>query len=183
MYVEPRFRENLPLYYNETDENYTVYFSDYPFYNQFWEVRNDTINIYDEYGYETDLINDNLYRVYRDIFDTLSWESTSAFKIAFKESDFIFEDYPNDNVRNQFVFLKPGESYTDTVNLIGFLLIGGNYTFKLSRDVLKNYVLGEPLHEIKIYLPSHIKEYKLYDGEIRTNEVRISLKKEKCKKE
>jgi hypothetical protein len=186
MYVEPRYRENLPLDYNETDENYTVYFSDDPFYNQLWEVRNDTINIYDEYGYATDLINDNLYWVYRNIFDTLSWESTSDFKIGFQESDFIFEDYPNDNVRNQFVFLKPGESYTDTVNLIGFLLSGGNYTFKLNSDILKNYVLGQSTRnangevvDTKIFLPPYIKEYKLYDGEIRTNEVRICLKKEK----
>jgi hypothetical protein len=119
MYVEPELRANLPHDVDITGVNYIVNFNDYPTFNQLWEVRNDTINIYDEYGYETDLINDDLYWIYHNIFDTLSNESilSPTFRASFRESDFICEGYPEENIKNRFVFLKPGESYTDTVNL------------------------------------------------------------------
>ena len=187
IHVLPQNRANLPLNCDNTGENYTVCFDDVPaMFNQTWYILSDSTYIEGEY--EVDFVNDDLYRVYQNVFDTLSNESVFSpnHRVFFKESDFIFEEYPEEVVKNQFVFLKPGESYIDTVNLIGFLLVGGNYTFRIKDDCLKSYVLGasrqdvekEIFIETRIPLPPYIKEYKLYDGEIRTNEVRICLKKE-----
>ena len=84
--------------------------------------------------------------------------------------------------KNKFVFLKPGESYTDTYNLIGFKLLKGSFTFYV-RPHLPPYVYTAPIWdshqsqyaERKVLLPQIVGGYTLYSGNFYSNKITITF--------
>ena len=84
---------------------------------------------------------------------------------------------------NKFIFLKAGEIYTDSYNLIGFQMIKGSFMFYISIDSLTDYIYTTPIWdnnqskyvETKTMLPKLVGEYKLYSGKFNTNKITITF--------
>jgi len=80
---------------------------------------------------------------------------------------------------NKFVFLKSGEAYIDTYNLIGFQITGGTFTFQLDDTQSLNYIETELVYKDeavdhnKKQLPLKIGEYELFIGNFLTNKVTV----------
>lgn len=55
-----------------------------------------------------DFTNSALDWIYQDIFGLENIKECWSLKFFFCESDFIFEEYPEKTVKQQFVFLQPG---------------------------------------------------------------------------
>jgi len=83
---------------------------------------------------------------------------------------------------DKFVFLKPGETYVDKYNLIGFQITGGTFTFQLDDTKSLDYVETEPIDKEKLQidgsnnylrkqLPLKVGEYELFTGNFLTNKV------------
>lgn len=83
---------------------------------------------------------------------------------------------------NEFIFLKKNEVYTQRLNILPFLLIGGNYKFYLGKykfqDSIKIYNDKIP-NFIKFKLPDEYHNYKLYTGEFQTNSTNIIFDNDK----
>ncbi len=86
--------------------------------------------------------------------------------------------------RDDIVFLKSEETYSEYYSLIGFLKLKGNYTFLLSLDRMQGYVEIKPFwnsntskfEREKKKLPKRIECYSLYDGIIRSNRISVQFK-------
>jgi hypothetical protein len=86
-----------------------------------------------------------------------------------------------DWAKDDFVFLNPKETYADTVNLIGFKLVEGCFTFFTNRNSFWNYVTTDTKWDWKqkkyiitrTELPAKIDDYYLYSGSFSSNEVEI----------
>lgn len=82
-------------------------------------------------------------------------------------------------LRGYFIFLKKGKSYTAKYDLTGFQILGGNYTFnyfnKQSEKFVETIFSWDESQKTYIYkkepLPLEVNGYKLYVGDIKTNEV------------
>lgn len=79
-----------------------------------------------------------------------------------------------------FVFLKAGETFTVSYNLIGFQLEWGCYTFMLDKNTIENFITNYPkvgssisYGALKIELPAKVGEYLLYSGSVNTNKVTV----------
>jgi hypothetical protein len=93
----------------------------------------------------------------------------------------ITKDTIMNNSINKFVFLKPGETYVDKYNLIGFQITGGTFTFQLDDTKSLDYVETGLVNEAKFgtarylrkQLPLKVGEYELFTGEFLTNKVTV----------
>lgn len=144
-----------------------------------WEVMPDSVDYFVEHA--TDPINDDLEFIYRKYFND-STDTLKKIKTNYSSSDITPSGILN-RVKNKFVFLRPGEVYTDTYNLIGFKLLRGCFTFFISPKSFKKYVYTEPTWDNKkskfinkrVTLPFQVGEYKLYSGNFYSNKVVISF--------
>lgn len=86
-------------------------------------------------------------------------------------------------LRGYFIFLKKGESYTVKYDLTGFQILGGDYTFnyfeKQSEKFVETTFSWDESQKTSVYkkepLPQEVNGYKLYVGDIKTNEVNIKF--------
>jgi hypothetical protein len=141
-----------------------------------WEVVPDSIIP----GFEHEIagINNDLLEIY-NYLSPKSLDTTMEFKLDFEISDVTPEAILSKH-KNRFVFLKAGESYTDTFNLLGLKILKGTYTIYLEQDSLLDYVITSVydkthLKEVEKALPSTIDEYKLYSGAFYSNKITITL--------
>lgn len=110
------------------------------------------------------------------------YDPKESKSIYFSESD-ISPDSILNKIKDRFVFLRPGENYTDIYNLVGFKLIKGNFTFYIRRSNFTNYVNINSIWDESqsrfiqrtAELPKKVGEYILYSGEFKTNEITISF--------
>jgi hypothetical protein len=117
---------------------------------------------------------------YRDALKLFE-DDTSSVQLDFKKADFSGK-HMSESVSEHFVFLKAYESTTQRINLIGFLVAGGNFTFRISDRESRNYVLGDPYVDKhtnrfkykKIMLPKRCYGFQLYNGKFTTNEVTLN---------
>ena len=75
------------------------------------------------------------------------------------------------------IFLKPKREYTETYNLVGFWYVGGNYLFKI--EEIKDYLFTYPDYKKTLYkdfFPDNFNGYKLYKGNITSNEIYLKIK-------
>ncbi|WP_340199035.1 hypothetical protein [Ascidiimonas sp. W6] len=85
--------------------------------------------------------------------------------------------------KEQFIFLKAGESYEVQLNLIGFKLLGASYEFEMATKELKGLVYGAAeWDEVKkqwvrkkLPLPASVGDFNCYIGEITTNSTIFTL--------
>ena len=104
----------------------------------------------------------------------------------FPKYEFSKKDFNNSKSlikSNKFCFLKINEEHIEKINLIGFLILGGNYRFELGQEILNDFVFGGSSWNEnkkiwirkKIELPSKLNEFKLYKGLVKTNKVSVSF--------
>jgi len=146
-------------------------------YAYYWWLHNDSINMFEER-----LVNCNLESIYEYIYEKINphyVNKREPFKHWFEPEDILPENISN-FVKDQFVFLKAGESYTDTYNLIGFKLVEGCFTFILPKNTIENYILttqydleNEKYKYQELELPAVIGEYQLFSGAFNTNKVTV----------
>lgn len=180
-YLNPNYLERAKMHGNYSGENYTVIIGGSSF-SKGWICVNDTSNI--EVEQEIEMINDDLADIYeyiyRENFKKQS-DSLNELKIYYTESD-VVPKMILDKFKDKFVFLRPGEIYTDNYNLVGFKLLKGCFTFYIS-PYLPEYVYSTPIWdknqskyiEIKTALPKVVGEYKLYSGNFYSNNITITF--------
>lgn len=195
--------DNMPFtyYQNDTCKPYfTVGFRPNSYYYSWfsWNFRKDTIcgerfvffeySMLDEKGNlpepivvenKTDGLFDNLNNIYTDIYNRFYPEFID------EKNNFYEEDITEYNIlkkfRDRFVFLKPKETFVAKFNLIGFQLVGGNFTFQLDSVKSLNYVNVELPKEDKYAkseykqkkLPQKVGEYELFTGDFVSNKTSV----------
>jgi hypothetical protein len=124
--------------------------------------------------------------IYRHYYPKISEKmSKDGKEQTFHYSSDITQDTIMNNSTNKFVFLKPGETYVDKYNLIGFQITGGTFTYQLDDTKSLDYVETEPVYKDKSksgithystkQLPLKVGEYELFTGDFLTNKVSVSF--------
>ena len=181
-YLNPNYLKRAKAHGNYTNENYKVEIKAVSFTNS-WFLFNDTLNIEEEQ--EIDIVNDDLANIYEYIYRENYNKQPNYFeqtKIDFTEFDLTPDKILNE-YSNKFIFLRAGEIYTDSYNLIGFQMIKGSFMFYISIDSLTDYIYTTPIWdnnqskyvETKTMLPKLVGEYKLYSGKFNTNKISITF--------
>ena len=83
------------------------------------------------------------------------------------------EDEISEKYKDNFVFLKSGETYKQEVNLIGFHFLGGNYEFLISAESIPGYTISKDGK--KINLPKLVKGYQLFERDFLTNKIGLKI--------
>jgi len=181
-YTNPNYLERAKSHGSYMNNKYKVEIGGGQLYTKGWIVINDSSEI--EVEQEIDMINDDLADIYEYIYrekfntesDNAEWNKINFFLCNINPYDIL-------NVYNKkFFFLRPGEIYTDTYNLVGFKLIKGCFTFYVS-PYFPDYVYTTPIWDknqskylqIKTALPKVVGEYKLYSGNFNTNKITITF--------
>ena len=109
-------------------------------------------------------INDDLFNMYN--WKELKEEQNCYMKSS--ETDF------------SLIFLKAGESYTDSYNLMAFYINKGSFTFKLSSSYKQNIIIrncwnnsDKQYSKVEISLPEKINQYHRYDGDFTVKETTL----------
>lgn len=163
-----------------TGKHYKVKIGESSFFKM-WNVINDTSNIESEE--DVDVTNSDLCYIYEYMYreNYKQMDTRDEFKLYYTISDMAPEVILT-KYKDKFVFLKPGESYTDTYNLIGFKLLKGSFTFYV-RPHLPPYVYTAPIWdshqsqyvEGKVLLPQIVGGYTLYSGNFYSNKITITF--------
>lgn len=180
-YVNPDIKKRPKNYGNYSANNYSVEIGDITFL-QPWFVTNDNLKIVAEQ--EIDMINDNLADIYEFIYHEYYKEQADPLgndKTHYSVSD-LLPEMILDKYKDKFVFLRPGEFFSDTYNLVGFQLLKACFTFCIN-PFLPEYVYTTPFWDnnqskyidIKTPLPKVVGDYKLYSGNFNTNKITIAF--------
>ncbi|OFX34739.1 MAG: hypothetical protein A2X08_00990 [Bacteroidetes bacterium GWA2_32_17] len=102
--------------------------------------------------------------------------------LNYKDTDITNEKIINE-LKNNFVFLKEKQVYSEQFNLIGFYISGGNFNFTIEDSVSYGFVYLEPIFSEeekrwnfqKKNLPEIINGYYLYKGNFNTNSVYLEI--------
>lgn len=184
-FLYPNYLKRAQSHNNYINEKFNVIIGSYhPTYGDYWEIYSDTVCIETDEGSE-DVINHELSDIYEYIYRSdKNYDANEISKTYFSKEDITPENILK-SVSDRFVFLKSREYYTETFNLVGFALVKGCYTFRITRQ--KNffsYVITGSYRDEKqsIYmdtkeeLPVEVGEYRLYSGEFSSNEITITFK-------
>jgi len=166
--------------YNFSNKNFMVYIDASVFRNGYWQITSDTSNMPTRTDQGINGILGDFYDYAREISE---FNFDSIVPYHFSVEDVTANSIAKNNY-NDFVFLKNNELYTEKFNLLGFYLLGGNYTFYLKDQSFTNYILGEEYWNVKeqswvyqeIPLPSIVNGYNLYAGSFNTNSVLVKFK-------
>ena len=166
--------------YNFADKNFGVYIYDSEFRGGSWEVTSDTSKI----PLQTEKRINGILGDFYDYAREMSEFSTDFIVPYHFSSEDVTSYSIAKNSYNDFVFLKKNKSYTEKFNLLGFCLLGGNYTFYVKDQAFPNYVLGEEYWNVKeqswvyqeIPLPLIVNGFNLYAGSFNTNSVSVKFK-------
>jgi len=167
------YRARAKEHGNYSKQNFHVIMWGHPYFIKGWDVISDSLYLGEEKEIEEDYINCDLQNIYEYMYHSKSDEQEFD-KFYFSPSDIIPESILS-TVKEQFVFLKPNETFTDTYNLIGFKIVEGNFTFKIELSNFFGYVSIDPFlwKEHKMVLPDKVGEYLLYTGNFHSNTVTI----------
>lgn len=156
------------------DKKYSVVISPH-FMNHYWEVLDDGVKFNEEH--ESSFLNEDLHNIYKKFYKDYKIIENPFVFTANNNSIIISEDNIETKLKEYFVFLKPGEKYVNSYDLTGFYILGGVYNFRLSTNQLNNFVETIFLSVEKGYkkevLPIKVRDYNLYSGEVKTNDVNV----------
>jgi hypothetical protein len=175
-YVEKFY--NMKNVYDYSKCKYNVFLNGPPFLPSTWEIISTKENILSEH--ETNTINYVLTDIYNNILGDSTDQNKSISVIKINSTD-ITEDSILSKLRDNFVFLRARENYTDYYNLFGFQLLGGEFNFKVNNKRLSKFLYTELFWNEnqkkwmykKIPLPVKIKEYNLFSGIINPNNISV----------
>jgi len=178
--------ELFTKYLNYSKDNYIVEIGQDRGFNHSWTLEYDTTNVHEPHTLP--FANQNLADIYDYI--TKQYYPNIPYPLKYR-ADGMIQDYHNPqditkdsikgNSQDEFIFMELGEVYVDTYNLIGFQLIGGNFTFELINKKSQNSIgIETPLEEREktrrirtMKLPDYVGKYKLFNGEFLTNKVTV----------
>lgn len=187
-YVKREYVKNL--YGVNSNQNFCVNIGRWHSYGSSWHAYCDYDSITNKYGrgyqdIKCEYVNCHLERIYEHIrhqnnlVRVSKKTPTGAIKFNFTIDDLLPENLIN-SVGEQFIFLKSGETHTDTYNLIAFKILGGCFTFHTFDNVIENYVLTTEMDSVtkrtveqKLELPETVGEYFRYSGGFNTNKVTV----------
>jgi len=171
-----------------TGERFKVMIQGASYYDMSWQVFLETTD--EKKAQEIHCINDELYNLHKTIHvvkrESIDQANTVAV-IDYDASDITVKGIST-KLRDNFVFLKSGEKYVDRYNLLGFQILGGDFSFQVFNDCFNDYVYTNPQWDkskerwifLKTFLPDIIGDYSLYSGLFLTNKVDIDFKKRVC---
>ena len=182
-YLHPDYMGRALRHSNYSNQKYRVIIWSSPLYNSGWFIEKDTFNTDTERV--IDYINDELANIYEYTYRKSCAEhldSPKMTKVFFSASEITPRNILG-AIRDRFVFLKPGEIYSDTFNIIGFKMLKGCYTFYIDQNTFLSYVNSEPKWDKSlskyidtiIPLPPEVEGYKLYSGSFNSNKVVITF--------
>jgi len=159
------------------NQNFNVIIGIEPSVGIGWYITGDTIGHYNE---NENFIGCSLKSIYENQYPEYNRNYESRY------ADFVFSDMNLDSIlfgsfNDLFVFLKAGDTFTVTYNLLGFQLIEGGFTFMLDKNKIENFITFSPKLDFaitsyghkKIELPAIVGEYHLFSGAINTNKVTV----------
>jgi len=172
---------NLNHYLNSvvyTNQKFNVIIGIEPSIDIGWYITGDTIGSYNK---NADFIGCPLKYIYEIINPGYNRDYESIY------AEFVFSDMNLDSIlfgffNKLFVFLKAGETFTVSYNLLGFQMVEGCFTFMLDKNIIENFVTNFPKLDFpsitsynhkKIKLPPIVGEYQLYSGAFNTNKVTV----------
>ena len=180
---EPNYLETISYYSKKySNQNFNVRIRGGQYYGSSWDVFGDTAvatsaecglsSIYHFIRYDYNL--DNFWKYLH-----LLSKCEQPVKLQFNSSDILSENILT-TMKDQFVFIKSGETFIDTYNLVGFQIIEGCFTFIIDDNTIKNYLLTTQYDskmkknvEQELKLPEVVGEYQLYSGAFNTNKVTV----------
>ena len=167
------YRARAKEYGNYAKQNFHVIMWGHPAFIKGWDVISDSLYFGEEKEIEFEEINCDLQDIYGYMYHSKNSEQVFD-TLYFSPSDIIPENILS-AVKDQFVFLKPNETFTNTYNLIGFKTIKGCFTFKIELSNFFGYVSIDPFlwKEPKMELPEKVGEFSLYTGTFHSNTVTI----------
>jgi hypothetical protein len=163
-----------------SSQNFNVEINNWHGYGGYWEANIDTVDV--SKTYSSDVINCRLngFSDYIRLDNDPDYHVKSLKqKYWFDPSDVLPENILS-SVKDQFVFLKSGDTFTDTYNLVAFQILEGCYTFIIVQEDIKNNVQTvfydskiEKYVNQELELPVVVGEYQLYSGAFNTNKVKV----------
>ncbi len=157
----------------KTDGNYTVNIS-YKYFDNLWEVLDENEKYNEEH--ESSYLNLDLQDIYRLLYKKYKPVSNPFFnnnKIDINKESIMSQ------LKDFFIFLKPNQIYSDSYDLTGFKILGGNYNFILTNIELVDSVETVFLEDEKVYkkekLPMKINGFNLYVGKVNTNNISVNF--------
>ena len=167
---------------NYSGKDYYVYIGNSPNCFNLWEVASDTCTLSQDYGEE--MINAELNDIYENLAKQLRVDIGYDFDSCPSKMDDMEEDMLIKMYKDNFIFLKSGETFTEHYNLTGFYLLGGNFEFSIHPNFFYDYMYGEGTWNAdqkkwilnKLALPKHLNGYNLYSGMFLSNKVSIKIK-------
>lgn len=168
---------------NKLDEfsnnKYYVIIGGSPYTISDWEVFSDTADYHVEHT--NSVVHNVLSSVYEYILNKKFYKNNKILITEEYNATDITEYGIFNKLRDDFVFLKAGEKHTDSYNLIGFQLVGGDYCFMVKPDSLSNFVYTDSFWDKNqakweyrmTPLPAKVKEYNLFSGMVITNNVSV----------
>jgi hypothetical protein len=170
---------DIKKYLNAYSTNkYKVDLSGTSFYSVLWDVSACEENTQDVR--ESNTINDVLSDIYNFILRDTILQKKDSLIFEYNAAD-ITENGISTKLRDNFVFLKAGEKFTDNFNLVGFQILGGDYSFMVRNDILSSFVYSNSFWDIdkekwefkKVLLPSKVEGYNLYSGHFYSSDVNV----------
>jgi hypothetical protein len=160
-----------------TNLNFNVIIGIEPSIDIGWFISSDTEDYYDSNAYSISCILKSFY-------EYLNPEYNTNYKNRY--ADFVSTGLTPDSImyssiKEQFVFLKAGETFTVSYNLVGFQLVEGCFTFGVDKNKIENFITNFPKLDFAITtygaltlkLPAMVGEYQLFSGAINTNTVTV----------
>ena len=167
--VNPYVVKGGYFYTQHANRNFNVRIGWIPCYSSGWLVHSTTVDFRNQV-WSLEFINCALNSIYSYINNEVTLKD---MHFCFIPSDITSENILGE-IKDQFVFLKPGETFIDSYNLIAFKLLAANFTFFIDQDEIKNYVLTlENRKNIEFELPETVGEYHRYSGSFSTNKVTV----------
>lgn len=152
------------FYARHANRNFIVNIRGTPWYTNIWSVYSDTVDFHNKMC-SFEFVNVALFNIYGYMNHDKSKKKNIWLALSDTTSENIL-GLPKD----LFVFLKPGETYIDTYNLIAFKLLAANFTFLTDQDEIKNYFKTT---KEEVELPKIVGEYYRYSGAFNTNKVTV----------
>ena len=175
------YREAAEKYRNYAKEKFNVRISGAFGWPSGWFILSDTIDIHKPHSLA--MVSCSLSNIYKYMFYENSNGRYGAPEGRFDlylDLSHISTDSILGFAKDRFVFLKSGEAFVDTYNLIGFKLVEGCFTFLIDQEEIYNYV-SKSRYDIEqkkfvqqeFELPKIAGEYYRYSGAFNTNKVTV----------
>ncbi len=121
-----------------------------------------------DFRYINEYLSDTIYNIY---------DERNEYKLPFGAKDITKRAIKN-KTKDQFMFLKTGETKEDVFNLTCFDIVKGTYTFIMNGSEFSDKVFSgwdAKGNKILLSLPEKVGKYKLYSGKFTSNSITVKF--------